>query len=133
VLVWSRHLHILYLSERRSSTHFTGIGMLTALNSSFPFSEKWFHQFGRELTDHPPRLVVLYTPEAPEYYSPEDTNSAVRMVRELITTKYVKAAAFGQFVIYGHLEQYPLSAISALAERAVAALVPKGVPDRGPF
>jgi hypothetical protein len=33
----------------------------------------------------------------------------------------------------GHLEQYPLSAISALAERAVAALVPKGVPDRGPF
>jgi hypothetical protein len=33
----------------------------------------------------------------------------------------------------GHLEQYPLSVISALAERAVAALVPKGVPDRGPF
>src|SRR5882757_7157902 len=34
---------------------------------------------------------------------------------------------------YRHLEQYPLSVISALAERAVAALVLKGVPDRGPF
>jgi hypothetical protein len=30
----------------------------------------------------------------------------------------------GEFV-YGNLEQYPLSAISALAERAVAALVPR--------
>jgi acyl-lipid omega-6 desaturase (Delta-12 desaturase) len=33
----------------------------------------------------------------------------------------------------GDLEQCPLSAISALAERAVAALVPKGVSNRGPF
>ena len=33
----------------------------------------------------------------------------------------------------GILEQYSLSAISALAERAVAALVPEWVPDRGPF
>ena len=37
------------------------------------------------------------------------------------------------FLHYGDLEQYSLSAISALAERAVAALVPKGIPDRGPL
>jgi len=33
----------------------------------------------------------------------------------------------------GHLEQYPISAISASAERAVAALVPECVPDRDRF
>jgi hypothetical protein len=41
-------------------------------------------------------------------------------------------AGDGQITI-GDLEQCPLSAISALAERAVAALVPKGVCNRGPF
>ena len=31
VLVWSRHSHILYLAERRSSTHFSNIGMLISV------------------------------------------------------------------------------------------------------
>jgi|SRR6267142_2263570 hypothetical protein len=39
----------------------------------------------------------------------------------------------GRASTLGDLEQCPLSAISALAERAVAALVPKGVSNRGPF
>src|SRR5215813_12883608 len=54
----------------------------------------------------------------------EQSTPKIKQIAKL-TTAVVLAAIAIVLCAYGNLEQYSLSAISALAERAVAALVPR--------
>jgi hypothetical protein len=104
ILVWSRSMHIAYLSERPFSTHFTDIGMLALLDEKFSLANDWFNQFDAEMTGNPPRFIVVQTPDSSDafdkFYGPKTVNRAVQTVRDLVATKYVKAATFGPFEIF---------------------------------
>src|SRR5438128_11363119 len=64
------------------------------------------------------------------FFASAAASSAYLTVSETFPLE-IRALAIAFF--YGDLEQYPLFDDFCLAERAVAALVPKGVSDRGPF
>jgi hypothetical protein len=110
VLAWSRYSHILYLSERRSTTHLSDIGMLTSASDAFSPAKEWLNQFDKELVEHAPKFIVLQTPTSSDgfdkFYGDENVNRSVIAVRELVKTQYVKVAEFGLFEIYGsHADQ----------------------------
>jgi hypothetical protein len=111
VLVWSRHTHIQYLSERRSPTHFTNIGLVSVVDARFSLANAWFDQFERELGDNISEFIVVHTARTSDsfdrFHSSDGVNRAVLLVRNLVATQYEKATEFGPFVIYGRIRTTP--------------------------
>jgi hypothetical protein len=104
ILVWSRNVHVIFLSNRVSSTHFINIGMLTNMTNSFGEFDEWKSEFEKDLKSNPPKLLITQnastSSEYDKLFTENNSNEFVNYIRTMIQQKYTLAKKFKSLDVY---------------------------------
>lgn len=106
VLVWSRMLHVNFLTAHRSPTRFITVWMLAGMPAQFATGNRWLDEFERALTDDAPAVIVTDAPGQPgrgiDIWAEPQPSRAIAILRAYLQADYVRETAIGNLVVYRH-------------------------------
>jgi hypothetical protein len=104
VLVWSRMLHVNFLTERVSPTRFITVWMLNGMPPRFAAGNRWLDEFEHAMATAPPAVVVLDEPREPgsgiDVWADEHPGRAIAALRAHLQRDYEKATTLGNLVVW---------------------------------